>query len=367
RDGSYHWLSWSAVAVVEEGLILGVARDVDDRKRAEEALRATNAALADSTKRAEEANLAKSEFLANMSHEIRTPMTSILGFAELLADSDWSCESEKRREALGALQRNGRHLLEIIDDILDLSKVEAGQMAVERLPCATRSILQDVDELMRARAEEKGLSLEIDCEPPVPALIETDAVRLRQILINLAGNAIKFTHAGGVRLRARVEHDEPGRPRLCFEVSDTGIGISDEQLRRLFRPFSQADASTTRRYGGTGLGLTISKRLTELLGGEIRLASQPGHGSVVQVSLPLEALAPATEPHAEGEPAAALPPSVALPPGVALPPSEALPPGETGSLQGRILLAEDGPDNQRLISHLLRRAGADVEIAENGE
>ncbi|HUY92920.1 MAG TPA: response regulator [Pirellulales bacterium] len=355
RDESYHWLNWSAVAVVDEGLILAVARDITDRKLAEAALRESNAALTVSIKRAEEANAAKSEFLANMSHEIRRPMTSILGFAELLADEDWSRVPTKRCEALDAIQRNGRHLMEIIDDMLDLSKVEAGQMAVERLPCATRSILQDVDEWMHARAEAKGLSLEIDCQDSVPALIETDAVRLRQILVNLVGNAVKFTDAGGIRLRARLQSDQAGEPRICFEVSDTGIGISDEQLARLFRPFSQADVSITRPYGGTRLGLTICKQLTELLGGEIMLASQTGLGSVAQVSLPLGAAAPAKPPELGGEEPTA-PPS-----------SEAPLPAKKRSLQGRILLAEDGRDNQRLIAHIVRRAGAEVEIAENGE
>jgi PAS domain S-box-containing protein len=338
------------------GEIVGVSsivRDVTDRKLAEEALRASNAALIVSIKRAEEANSAKSEFLANMSHEIRTPMTSILGFAELLADENWSRDSAKRHDALDSIQRNGRHLLEIIDDILDLSKVEAGQLFVERLPCATRGILKEVDELMRARAEAKGLSLEIDCADSVPALIETDAVRLRQILINLLGNAIKFTDTGAIRLRVLFE-DAAGGPRVCFEVSDTGIGISDEQLAKLFHPFSQADASITRRYGGTGLGLTISKRLTELLGGEIMLASQPGRGSVVRVALPAGAVL-----QAEAAGAAVVEPA-------AEPLAESPQPAAGLSLEGRILLAEDGPDNQRLIAYILRRAGAEVEIAENG-
>lgn len=336
--------------------VSSIARDVTDRKLAEEALRASNAALTVSIKRAEEANLAKSEFLANMSHEIRTPMTSILGFAELLADENWSRDSAKRHDAIDALQRNGRHLLEIIDDILDLSKVEAGQLFVERLPCATREILQEVDELMRARAEAKGLSLEVVCEDAVPALIETDSVRLRQILINLVGNAVKFTDSGEIRLRVRLQDDlAAGAARVCFEVSDTGIGISDEQLAKLFRPFSQADASTARRYGGAGLGLTISKRLTELLGGEIMLASQPGQGSVVRVALPVGSAESAKSAEAgpvetTGGTPAESPQSVAEP-----------------SLAGRILLAEDGADNQRLIAYMLRRAGAEVEIVENGE
>ena len=339
------------------GEIVGVsaiARDITDRKLAEETLRATNAALTVSIKRAEEANSAKSEFLANMSHEIRTPMTSILGFADLLSDDEWSKEASKRREAIEAIQRNGRHLLEIIDDILDLSKVEAGQMLVDRRPCATRGILQDVDELMRPRAEAKRLEFEIDCEHAVPALIETDAVRLRQILINLVGNAIKFTEAGAIRLRVRQEQGAAGEPLIGFEVSDTGIGISDEQLAKLFHPFSQADASTTRRYGGTGLGLTISKRLTELLCGQIMLASQPGQGSVVRVVLPVGAAAAAMAPEAPAEPAAK-------------PAEESLQAAAAGELRGRVLLAEDGLDNQRLIAHIVRRAGAEVEIADNGE
>ena len=332
--------------------VSAIARDITDRKLAEEALRASNAALTVSIHRAEEANSAKSEFLANMSHEIRTPMTSILGFADLLSDEVWAKDPSKRREAIETIQRNGRHLLEIIDDILDLSKVEAGQLLIDRMPCATRQILQDVDELLRARAEAKGLAFEIDCEDAVPALIETDAVRLRQILINLVGNAIKFTEAGAIRLRVRLEQSAAGEPRVGFEVSDTGIGISDEQLAKLFHPFSQADASTTRRYGGTGLGLTISKRLTDLLGGEIMLASQPGRGSVVRVVLPAGA-------------AAEKPPEAAEAPAKSA--EEGRQAAAAGALRGRVLLAEDGPDNQRLIAHIIRRAGVEVEIADNGE
>ena len=182
-----------------------IVRGVTEYRRTEEALRASNAALTASMKQAEEANLAKSEFLANMSHEIRTPMTSILGYAELLTNNARLNEDPRRRqEALEAIKRNGNHLLEILDDILDLSKVEAGKLALEQLPCSPRQVLQEIAGLMQVRAAEKGLNFETCCDESLPALIETDPTRLRQVLINLVGNAVKFTETGKVVVAARL-------------------------------------------------------------------------------------------------------------------------------------------------------------------
>jgi signal transduction histidine kinase/HPt (histidine-containing phosphotransfer) domain-containing protein len=299
---------------------------------------------------AEEASRSKSQFLANMSHEIRTPMTAIIGYADLLLDPDQT--TSDRVNCVQTIRRNGEHLLTVINDILDISKIEAGKMAVERVACSPFSVLSDVASTMRGRAYEKGLSFDVDVETPIPQTIRTDPTRLRQILINLTGNAIKFTESGGVRITAKLL-TEGGVPRLQFDVVDTGIGLTADQLGGLFQPFTQADASTTRRFGGTGLGLTISKRLAEMLGGGIEVASTPGAGSSFTLTVetgPLDGIAMLAR-FAEAAYGAAEPPK-----------------RPTGArLSGRILLAEDGPDNQKLLALYLGKAGAEVVIADNGE
>jgi signal transduction histidine kinase/ActR/RegA family two-component response regulator len=304
---------------------------------------------------AEAANRAKSEFLANMSHEIRTPMTAILGYSDLLSQQNLS--DSEREESLRTIQRNGKHLLGIINDILDISKIEAGKMTVERIACSPCKLVCEVASLMRPRAVAKGLSLDVQYRGPIPETIYTDPTRLRQILINLLGNGIKFTERGGVRLIVGMATSPESRnPRLGLEVSDTGVGIAPQQMASIFQPFSQADSSTTRRFGGTGLGLTISRRLAQMLGGEISGQSIPGKGTSFLVAIetgPLEgvrrldgfneAVRAVEDPPAEPTDAANL------------------------HLSGRVLLAEDGPDNQRLIALLLRNHGATVEVAENGQ
>ncbi len=217
---------------------------------------------------AEAANRAKSEFLANMSHEIRTPMTAILGYSDLLDKRDLS--ENDREEFIQTIQRNGSHLLGIINDILDISKIEAGKMTIEQIDCSPCQLVSEVASLMRARATENHLSLQVAYRGPIPETIHTDPTRLRQILINLLGNAIKFTESGGVRLVVRMlTPPESDNPRIGFEVIDSGVGMTPEQMASIFQPFSQADNSMTRRFGGTGLGLTISKRLAQMLGGNI--------------------------------------------------------------------------------------------------
>jgi PAS domain S-box-containing protein len=296
-------------------------------------------------RRADEANRAKSDFLANMSHEIRTPMTSILGFADLLTDSRHG--QENSAEFIRAIHRNAEHLLTVINDILDITKIEAGRVSIERIECSPATIIHDVASLMTGRAAEKGIGLEFSFADSVPSTLVTDPTRLRQIAINLVGNAIKFTEKGRVRVLLEYEPDRMLRPLgvLVVKVQDSGIGLSAEQLAGLFEAFSQADPSTTRKFGGSGLGLAISRRLARLLGGDISATSTPGQGSEFVVRLNCR-LAESSQIGVA---------SVAT--------------AETASpqkIQGRILLAEDGPDNQRLIVHLLRQAGAEVVTVTNG-
>jgi signal transduction histidine kinase len=250
-------------------------------------LRAANVDLARARDAAEAANRSKSDFLANVSHEIRTPLTAILGYSELLLRrSESGAIPQAYSHTLHTIRRNGEHLLEIINDILDLSKIAAGSFDVEMAPVPPVALVSDVVSLMSVRAQEKGLSLSVECEGPLPLGFETDPRRLRQVLVNLIGNALKFTDEGRVILRV-TPRSGPDGPRIRFEICDSGIGITEEQMTRLFQPFAQADASTARRYGGTGLGLSICKHLVELLDGEIGAESIAGSGSVFWVELPV--------------------------------------------------------------------------------
>ncbi len=301
-----------------------------------------------SNQAAEQANRAKSEFLANMSHEIRTPMTAILGFADILAES---LERPEQLDAVTTIKRNGAYLLELVNDILDLSKIEAGKFQMERIRCQTLSVVADVASLMRVRAAAKGLPLDVEYVGPIPELIETDPTRLRQILINLIGNAIKFTEIGRVRLVVKTHYTRQG-PRLRIEVVDTGLGMTEEQVSRLFTPFTQADASTTRRFGGTGLGLSISKRFAQMLDGDLSVESKLNVGSTFRLEVAVGNL--------KGVPILNGPIEASS--------SRVRPPAEQEvHISGHVLLAEDGPDNQRLISFVLRHAGAEVTVADNGQ
>ncbi|MBC7835375.1 MAG: PAS domain S-box protein [Phycisphaerales bacterium] len=295
---------------------------------------------------AELANRAKSEFLANMSHEIRTPMTAILGYTELLLESPG--DSAAVTEAAQTIQRSGDHLLTVINDILDLSKIEAGKMVVETIECSLDRIVNEVQAIIRPRAEAKGISFEVVRVGEIPDAVRSDPTRLRQILLNLAGNAVKFTERGSVELIVRLASkaaNPAGTDRVQFELRDTGIGLSVEQLGRLFKPFTQADTSTTRRFGGTGLGLTISRRLAEMMNGTLLAASTPGEGSAFALTLDFEVVAGGARPLQVSSCAEPLP----------------------VLLGRRVLVAEDGVDNQRLLSLHLRRAGARVELVGNGK
>ena len=300
---------------------------------------------------AHEASRAKSEFLANMSHEIRTPMTAVTGYADLLLDA--SLTPSERVDYVQAIRRNGDHLLQIINDILDISKIEAGGMLVEPIACSPLKVIADVVSMTRVRAQDKGLGLEVEFEGGIPETIHSDPTRLRQILINLVGNAIKFTDAGEVRIKVRCHDALDAQPKLVVSVCDTGIGMTDAQIGRLFRPFTQADTSTTRRYGGTGLGLTICKRLTALLGGELTVESELGRGSTFVATIATGSLEGIPMLHDVREGGA--------------PRVRPEPPTGGGLATGiSVLLAEDGADNQRLIVTYLERAGAKVDVVENG-
>ncbi|MEQ9067920.1 MAG: ATP-binding protein, partial [Gimesia chilikensis] len=222
----------------------------------------------------------KSAFLANMSHEIRTPMTAILGYTEILElEARTHQMPELFLDSLDTIRRNGGHLMELINDILDLSKIEAGKLDVESIACSPQTIVEEVMELVQVRAEAKGLKLEADFKFPLPAQIHSDPTRIRQILINLIGNAIKFTEVGTIRLETELLQAPYEEPQIQFTIVDQGIGMTEAQMTNLFRPFSQADSSTSRKYGGTGLGLTICKRLANILGGDISVQSEINHGS----------------------------------------------------------------------------------------
>jgi len=312
-------------------------------------VRARTRELEEALEAVEASNRAKSSFLANMSHEIRTPMTAILGYADLLVDPGQT--AEERLDCVQTIRRNGKHLLAIINDILDLSKIEAGKMTVEKIECSPWRILEDVASLMNHRALEKGLSFSLRNLSPLPEIVRTDPTRLRQILMNLVGNAVKFTDQGQIRVEARVIDPDAADAALEFRVIDSGIGITPQQREKLFQAFQQADDSMSRRFGGTGLGLIISKRLATMLGGDLTVESEPGKGSTFVASVSVGSLAGvrmvASPDQAERS---ARHGSVAVPKAIGL----------------RVLLAEDGPDNQRLISAILSRAGMEVTVAENG-
>lgn len=317
----------------------------------------------------QKADMAKSEFLANMSHEIRTPMTAILGYAELLLESN--SESE-RTEYARTIRRNGEHLLAVLNDILDLSKIEAGKLEVEQIPCDLPSLVRDVIELQSVRAESKQLTLKSSISANCPHSITADPVRLRQVLLNLVGNAIKFTEIGGVEVRLDCVTTRERTEELRISVVDSGIGMSNEQLSKAFTAFSQADNSTTRRFGGTGLGLAISKRLMELMGGTILVDSEEGLGSTFTVVIPVnrDHLLSTDSDDSSGveiEEEYQFDAAGGAEKCDAADDQRSDERDASTVLSGRrILLAEDGIDNQRLIAHLLRRSGASVEVADNG-
>ena len=345
-DHNIRWIS-SVGQLVEDrdgraNFLNGVAIDISAHKDIEMRLQR---ALED----AESATEAKNQFLANISHEIRTPLGAIIGFADFISDP--SQTKSENRECAKTIKRNGEQLLSLVDELLDISKVETAHLQIEKTKFSLSDTLKDISSLMGFKAREKGLTLEFAREGRIPHFIKTDPTRLRQILLNVIGNAIKFTERGRVKVTIRSAFPlvETDPARLIFEVEDSGIGLTEQQAARLFQPFMQADSSTTRRFGGTGLGLALAKRLAIALGGNLNLTeTQLGGGSTFTVEITCGLMDEITFQDQPQETTA--------------------PPQTKSPLRGiRVLLVDDARDNQVLLSQVLKRAGAQVLVASNGQ
>lgn len=326
--------------------ILGLAHDVTEMVVARRKLETLTADLKAAVEAAESANEAKSAFLANMSHELRTPMTAILGFTEVLRDR--GVTEEDKHDALQRIDSGGRALLRLIDDILDISRIEAGKLTLEKSVFAPFEVVSEAAAVVRHAAEQKGIELRLEFDPDVPLSACSDPARIRQILTNVLGNAVKFTSSGEVRIRARL--DKP--LHLIFDITDTGIGISQENQGRLFQRFAQADASIARQFGGSGLGLMLSRRLCEELGGNLVLVdSKLNKGSTFRVRIEAAPFDLESSHLKQASPQR-------------LPAMDEQEQSLTGM---RILVAEDTYSNQVLMHRFLSVAGADVDLASNGE
>lgn len=328
-----------AIAFLNRNQSIRAAERVDQYARE---LESQNRELLEAKQTAELADRAKTEFLANISHELRTPLTAILGFAENWLERAEQSGLNEDVEDARTIQRNSAYLSRILSGLLDFSNLEAGRLILSRSRCSPREILNDIEFTSRLGAEQKHLRLRSEIDDDVPDQITTDPARVHQVLTNLVENAIKFTSEGSVTLRASVTPRGYGAPRVAFDVIDTGVGMSEETLKTAFESFSQADSSSSREYGGLGLGLALATRLVELLGGELTVVSTLAEGSAFRLTLPLE-----------GESTGAT--------------GQISVRAEEGErLRGRILVAEDGPDNRKLLERILGKMGVEMEMVDNG-
>lgn len=339
KDGSYRWFLSRALPIRNhQGEVVnwfGSNTDITELVEKEEKLRRAQEA-------AEQANRARGEFLANMSHEIRTPMTAILGHAEIMADH---LQNPDDIQSIQTIRNNGKYLLQIINDILDLSKIDSGNLAVDLSPVSPSHLLAEIHQLLHVRAIEKEIEFHVSVSGSIPSLVQTDAVRLRQILVNLVGNAIKFTDVGHVTVHCSYDHLHQ---QLTFEVKDSGIGIAPKDLEQLFQPFMQADTSSTRNFQGTGLGLAISKRLAIALEGDISVQSEVGKGSQFRLQIPaLKSSVTSTSRVPQLE--------------------NTIPPPRIFRIDGHVLVVDDRRDIRILAQNFIEKAGGKVSFATNGQ